>query len=115
MSDNFDPFDLRGIERKKEQSDERTKLAMQTEADDWKWLMSNKRGRRIVCRLLESCGVYRLSFNHSGSITAFNEGARNIGLMMLAQIHATCPDQYAVMLKEQQDVNGKHADDGRRS
>ena len=100
---HFDPLDLRGQERAKEQSEDRAKLAAQTEQDDFKWLMGSKRGRRIMWRVLERCGVYRSSFNHSGSITAFNEGARNIGLMMLSQIHSHCPDQFAVMLKEQQD------------
>ena len=52
MSD-FDPFDLRGQERKKEDSDERIKLVIDQEKDDFKWLMCSKRGRRIVWRLLE--------------------------------------------------------------
>lgn len=111
---NADPLDLRGQERAKAEADERNKLASQTELDDFKWLMSSKRGRRFVWRLLEKCGVYRSSFNHSGSITAFNEGARNIGLMVLDQIHGSCPDQFSVMLKEQRDVRND-ADDRRRN
>lgn len=98
---NHDPFDLRGQERAKEQSEEAIRLVLQTEQDDIKWLMGSKRGRRVVWRQLERCGVYRLSFNHSGSITAFNEGMRNIGLMLLAQVQELAPDQFAVMLKEQ--------------
>lgn len=105
----FDPLDLRGQERVKEQSDERTKLALQNEQDDFKWLMSSKRGRRIVWRLLERTGVYRSSFT-GNSETFFREGQRNVGLMLMAQINEFSPDQYALMLKEQQD--GRKHDDG---
>lgn len=105
----FDPLDLRGQERAKEQSDERTKLALQNEQDDFKWLMSSKRGRRIVWRLLERTGVYRSSFT-GNSETFFREGQRNVGLMLMAQINEFCPDQYALMLKESHD--GRKHDDG---
>lgn len=110
---NFDPLDLRGQDRAKEQSDERTKMAIDQEKDDFKWLMGSKRGRRIVWRLLERTGVYRSSFT-GNSETFFREGQRNVGLMLMAQIHEVCPDQYALMLKEQNDVR-KHADDGRHN
>lgn len=105
----FDPLDLRGQERAKEQSEERTKLALQNEQDDFKWLMSSKRGRRIVWRLLERTGVYRSSFT-GNSETFFREGQRNVGLMLMAQINEFSPDQYALMLKESQD--GRKHDDG---
>lgn len=108
---NFDPLDLRGQERAKEELDERKKLATEQEKEDFKWLMGSKRGRRITWRLLERTGVYRSSFT-GNSETFFREGQRNVGLMLMAQIHEVCPDQYAVMLKEQQNVR-TNADDGR--
>lgn len=111
---NYDPLDLRGQERAKEQSDELRKLSVDQEKMDMQWLMGSKRGRRIMWRLLERTGVYRSSFT-GNSETFFREGQRNVGLMLMAQIHEVCPDQYAVMLKEQQDVNRKHADDGRNN
>ena len=110
---SFDPLDLRGQEKAQADNSERNKLALQTEQEDFKWLMGNKRGRRIVWRLLERTGVYRSSFT-GNSETFFREGMRNVGLALLAQVHEITPDQFAVMLKEQQDVR-KHADDGRRN
>ena len=64
-------------------------------------------------RLLERTGVFRTSFT-GNSETFFREGQRNVGLMLMAQIHEVCPDQYALMLKEQNDVR-KHTDDGSRN
>jgi len=107
----FDPLDLRGQERAKEQSDERNKQAAEQEREDFKWLMGSKRGRRIVWRLLERTGVYRSSFT-GNSETFFREGQRNVGLMLMALINESSPDQYALMLKEQNDVR-KPDDDHR--
>lgn len=68
---------------------------------DIKWLMSSPRGRRIAWWLLEKAGVSRTSFNNSGSVMAFNEGQRNIGLMVQAQIVELAPEAYMTMLEEQ--------------
>lgn len=97
---NFDPLDIRSQERAQAEADDRARLTLQTEIDDLKWLMSNKRGRRFVARMLERAGVWRLSFNTNALTMAFNEGTRNEGLRLLAQITAHCPDRYTEMLKE---------------
>lgn len=95
-----DPLDLQSQALAQADADERARLAQQIEADDLKWLMSNKRGRRFVVRLLERAGVWRLSFNTNALTMAFAEGQRNEGLRLLAQITAHCPDRYTEMLKE---------------
>lgn len=80
--------------------DEELAEARRKEVEDIKWLMAHKAGRRFMWRVLEKAGVYRSSFNNSGSITAFNEGQRNIGLMLVAEIQDVTPDQYLAMIKE---------------
>ena len=98
---NHDPLDLRGQEKQREDAQERTKRQAETEAEDFKWLMGNKRGRRIVWRLLEKTGVFRTSFRLNNEM-AFLEGQRNVGLIYLDAINANCPELYLTMLKEQQ-------------
>ena len=105
----FDPLDLRGQERAKEQSEERTKLALQNEQDDFKWLMSSKRGRRIIWRLLDQAGVFRLSFNTNAMSMAFAEGNRNFGNRTLSLIHSHCSELYPQMVKE--NTNDRTADE----
>lgn len=100
MADH-DPLDLEGQEQDERKSQDKRVLARQVEAEDMAWLMDNKRGRRIVWRLLERAGVYRSSFNQSSNLTAFNEGQRNLGLMLQAQI-AALPENYVSMLRENQ-------------
>lgn len=61
--------------------------------------MSTPSGRRFVWRQLQRAGVFRSSFT-GNSQTFFNEGQRNIGLMLLTDVHEFCPEQYIPMLKE---------------
>lgn len=81
----------------------KNKLAAMTEADDIKWLMKSKQGRRIVARLLDKAGVYRLSFHTNALQMAFNEGNRNLGNSLLAQITVLCPERYVELLNEAHD------------
>ncbi|MBU0593355.1 MAG: endopeptidase [Gammaproteobacteria bacterium] len=97
---DHDPLDIRSQESAREDAEDRVKLAQQIEVDDLKWLMSNKRGRRFVFRTLERAGVWRLSFNTNALSMAFNEGTRNEGLRLMAQITTHCADRYTEMLKE---------------
>lgn len=97
---HYDPLDTASQDQARSESRTRDKLAQQTEAEDVKWLMSSKRGRRIVWRVLDRAGVYRLSFNTNSMTMAFNEGARNEGLRMLSTIHAASPEMYPLMQKE---------------
>jgi len=96
----IDPCDIRAQEDAACEAREREALAAQVAEEDVKWLMSSKRGRRIVWQLLDTTGVFRLSY--TGTVeTYFREGARNVGLALLAQIHDACPGSYATMVKEQ--------------
>lgn len=102
--DNKDPFDLHGQEAMAHEKRERERLEQQSEESDVKWLMSNKRGRRIIWRLLNQSGVFRLSFNTDSMLMAFAEGNRNFGNRILSLVHSQCPELYPVMVKEQNNV-----------
>lgn len=107
---NYDPTDLRSQDKQKSERVSREKLAKENEETDIKWLMGTKRGRRILWRLMDQSGVFRLSFNTNAMQMAFAEGNRNFGNRMLAMIHDQCPELYSVMVKEQK--NDRYADDG---
>lgn len=111
MADNYDPLDLRGQEAEQSEKEKRDRLERQDEEADVKWLMSSKRGRRIVWRLLDQAGVFRSSFNTNAVAMAFAEGGRNYGLRMLGMVHAVCAEQYPAMMKEQAS-NDTSNDDG---
>jgi hypothetical protein len=67
-------------------------------------VMSSVEGRRFVWRLLERAGVFRTSFT-GNSTTFFNEGMRNMGLMVLGDVHEACAESYIVMMNESKQGN----------
>lgn len=95
-----DPLDTEANDQVRQARTDAARLEQQKDAEDNKWLMSSKRGRRIVNRLLQSAGVFRSSFHTNALQMSFNEGNRNTGLMLLAAITEQCPERYAEMMEE---------------
>jgi hypothetical protein len=90
------------IEPSEQEEAERLKSAkrVQREIDDLKWTMADPRGRRLIARLLERTGTMRSSFHTSGSVMAFNEGRRDIGLFLTAECLEHTPKEYARLMNE---------------
>ncbi|WP_291751913.1 MULTISPECIES: endopeptidase [unclassified Limnobacter] len=85
--------------RERDLTDAQKQRIKKIEEDDFRWLMADKRGRRIMWRLLERTRVYQSSFT-GNSQTFFLEGTRNVGLMLISDIQKHCAEQFVVMLKE---------------
>lgn len=91
---DFDEEELRiQNERKKHDLEQREK-------DDIKFVMDSEQGRRVVWGLLERGQVFGTCFNVDPNITAFNEGQRNLALVLFQRVMAHCPDQYLKMAAE---------------
>lgn len=97
---NYDPLDTESQDRTRSERASREQLAERADVEDVKWLMSSKRGRRILWRTLERAEVFKLSFNTNSMSMAFSEGRKNEGLRVLALIHSASPELYPQMLKE---------------
>jgi hypothetical protein len=105
----LDPTDLSLDAATRERADKAAELARQTLIGDLKWVVSNKRGRRFVHRLLEQAGVYRSSFTPGDPhATSFNEGQRNLGNWVLEPLAGHAPESYASMLSENR--HARHSD-----
>jgi len=70
-------------------------------------LMSLPAGARFIWRLLERAGVYRSSFSTDALIMAAQEGRRDIGLKLLAEILEACPEKYINLLKSSKERREK--------
>ena len=102
MSDR-DPFELDDEEDTSSASDEDRRLRAAEHESDMRWLIDNTRGRRFLRHLLDQAGVFRLSFNGDALTTAFREGERRAGLVLLAEITVLAsPIQLASILTEDQ-------------
>jgi hypothetical protein len=87
-----DEENVKGRKRKDEQIRDR-------ELHDTRSIMDTLEGRRFIWRLLDRAGVFRTSFT-GNSTTFFNEGQRNMGLIVLADVHEACADKYILMMTE---------------
>lgn len=93
-----DPVQVRRRTRK-------AKEAAEQGLEDWRWLLADRRGRRIVWALLEEAGVFRTSFDADRpQVTAFNEGQRNTGLRTLNAVMQADPDAFVTMQREAKDI-----------
>ncbi|WP_296262506.1 hypothetical protein [uncultured Enterobacter sp.] len=91
---DFDEEELRiQNERKKHDLEQREK-------NDIKFVMDSEQGRRVVWGLLEKGQVFGTCFTVDPHITAFNEGQRNLALVLFQRVMTHCPDQYLKMAAE---------------
>ncbi len=100
MASINDPTDLNRIEREAEADEAQARETRRRELDDLRWMLGHPQGRRILNRILERTGVFRTSFNHSGSVMAFNEGRREVGLWVTAELSDASPDGFMKVLTE---------------
>lgn len=70
------------------------------DANDLRWVMSDERGRRFTWNMLANCRVFATTFTGEALSAAFNEGARNMGVELLARIMRDCPTLYTAMTNE---------------
>lgn len=74
---------------------------------DLRHLFSIPQFQRDRWDLIAKCGVFTLSFNHSGSVTSFNEGTKSIGLDLLNEWFEASPDTFIKMMKENKERKEK--------
>ena len=72
----------------------------QNELEDIAKIMRTRGGRRFMWRVLEGAGIFHSSFHTDALMMAFNEGRRNQGLILLADIMEIDADNYILMTKE---------------
>ncbi len=76
------------------------KLAARNRQEFLGHVMSLRNGREWLHDLLVFCNVFSISHTGNALNTAFNEGHRDVGLYILADIMKFCPDNYVVMMRE---------------
>jgi hypothetical protein len=99
---DFNPFDR---EAKTEVRTAEQKREREQQLADTLFVMADPAGRRFMHRLLSRAGLYRSSFDVDPHRTSFNEGERNIGLFLMAEIMQVAAHQYAEMLEEQRNAS----------
>jgi hypothetical protein len=63
-------------------------------------IMGQMGSRAWMHELLVNCHIFAPSFTGEALTSAFNEGQRNIGLILMADIMSACPNLYVTMMEE---------------
>lgn len=96
----IDHLDIGAEQHAEAERQRRARKDRQLEDQDYAWLMSGPRGRRIVARLIEQCGTVATSFNTNALAMAHNEGARSIGVHIHRLLERVCPKELVAMVGE---------------
>lgn len=86
-------------EIKVKESEQKGKRFRERELMDMKAILETDYGRRFVWRYMGLTGIFQTSFT-GNSTTFFNEGKRDIGLKLLADVTEAKPDAYLLMASE---------------
>ena len=75
-----------------------------SEADDVRLVMGTGAGRRFVWRILAAAGLTARSFVPGDQmLTAFNEGRRDVAMLLASELDRDAPDAFAMMHHEAQE------------
>lgn len=66
-------------------------------------VMDSKIGRNYIWEQLAAAHVFTTSYSTDALAMAFAEGERNSGLRLLDDIMSWCPEQFTLMMREQND------------
>ena len=91
----YDAGDVGQVQKRKTKA----QIYKEQNNEDLKNILSSAGGRRFLWKMLEECGVYKISFTGDDR-TIFNEGKRQIGLRLIEDIFDASPNSYAEMRLE---------------
>lgn len=91
MVADYDPTDLASQEEAKALAAKTREEAQAQSNLDFKWLMSDERGRRFMWQLLSECGMYRDPMT-GNSQTFYNLGQQRVGRWLTERLHVSCLD-----------------------
>lgn len=97
-----DETQVKGRKRKAE-------LARENELNDLRAVMGTEAGRRFIWRLLGITGIHRTSFNTNALTMAKDEGQRNVGLTIEAEVLEA--DTKAYLTMQQEAINKENEDE----
>ena len=93
---DIDEDSLRAVQHAAQQ------LLAHRDIEDIQFVMGSEQGRRVIWSLLEKGQVFGPCFTSDPHVTAFNEGQRNLALVLFQRVMANCPEQYLKMAAEAQ-------------
>ncbi|SIO58390.1 hypothetical protein [Paraburkholderia phenazinium] len=92
----YDAGDATSVKEKAKQ----VKIREERRLNGLRQTMSTADGRLWMWELLSTCRPFHVPFSGNASKDAFENGMHNIGLMLFAQLRASCKKEYDLMEQE---------------
>lgn len=96
MTEVYDSSDRKTVEKSIKSSKDRDAILREALTG----IMQTPSGRSWIKSVLDRCRPYQTPFSPDPIRTAFNCGEANIGLQLIAELHAASSDLYLQMMKE---------------
>lgn len=103
---NSDPTDLDAAAERDEQEQNLDAIHKFREQDDFKWIMSDERGRRFVWGILERSGLFSLPYDGTGEGAIRAIETTNEARLLMGLIFAYDPGAFGRMILERENDNG---------
>ncbi len=104
-----DPLDLDAAEQRQQQEHDAAVIRKFHEQDDFKWIMSDERGRRFLWGILERSGLFSLPYDGTGEGAIRAIETTNEARLVMGLICAYDPLAFGQMILERENDYG-HAD-----
>ncbi len=92
----FSPDDPAQVRERKTKAQRERAQAL----EDLQLLMADARFRRFFWRVLSRCRIFQTSYASDPLQMAFNEGQRQVGLVLMADVHRIGMEDYLRMMDE---------------
>ncbi len=100
LSEPYDAADPEQVRKRDREAKRREKATREVLAT----LLQTPAGRNWIWDLMTKTHIFQTSFSSDAMTTAFREGERNIGLMIVAQINSFHPDALVQVMREKGDA-----------
>ena len=89
-----------GDRKQVREAEKRAKLFNRQRMEFIRTSLTTEQGRRFFWNILEVCHIFQLSYAGDEVNVIFREGERSIGLYILNDIMAICPEKFVEMMQE---------------
>ena len=101
MKQQHHPTDLEGEAARDARREQQQRREHEAWVDAIKFVMSDRRGRRFVQRLLKEAAIFNAVFHESHAAMSLLEGKRQLGLFLVDEAERECPNEFWRLLVEQ--------------
>lgn len=84
------------------EKEKRAKVIAERRLNGLKQIMQSPDGRAWLWDFLSKCGLFAVNFSGHANRDAFDNGMRNAGMPVFADVQRHCMNEYLLMVKENQ-------------